>query len=112
MGAKRYIWDEESLDEDYSSLTFYHGTSNIFSISEILPAIETGNLRESWRKKLTNKAFFTDSLYSAIRYARKACEKYGGQPIVYKVKPRGVIWHIRTNEYVADSAEIICVVEF
>jgi len=38
-------------------MEFYHGTSDIFDIQELRPAIETGNLREEWRKKLTNKVF-------------------------------------------------------
>lgn len=42
-------------------MSFYHGTTDLFEMSMLLPAIETGNLREDWRKKLTDKVFFTDS---------------------------------------------------
>ena len=86
---------------------FYHGTCDAFEMEVILPAIETGNLRENWRKKLTNKVFFTDSLLSAGKYAKKAAAKYNGNPVVYRVKPIGDIWHVNTNEYVADKALII-----
>ncbi len=88
-------------------MTFYHGTTDIFKIDTIKPAQETNNLREEWRKKLTNKVFFTPSLMSAQKYAKKAAQKYGGEPIVYIVKPIGDVWHINTNEYVADRAKII-----
>ena len=88
-------------------MIFYHGTTDAFKINTIKPAQETNNLREEWRKKLTNKVFFTPSLMSAQKYAKKATQKYGGNPIVYIVKPIGDVWHINTNEYVADRAKII-----
>jgi len=88
-------------------MEFYHGTSDVFDIKELLPAIETGNLREEWRKKLTNKVFFTNSLLSAEVFAKKAVQKYGGNPVVYKVRPIGDVWHVNTNEYVADRAKIL-----
>ena len=91
--------------------TFYHGTSDILPIKNILlPANQTGNLREDWRKKLTNKVFFTDSLMSAQKYAKKAAAKYGGNPIVYEVTPIGQVWNPNTNEYVADKARIINII--
>lgn len=91
--------------------TFYHGTSDILPIDNIiLPANQTGNLREDWRKKLTNKVFFTDSLMSAQKYAKKAAAKYGGNPIVFVVRPIGQIWNPNVNEYVADKARIIGIV--
>lgn len=88
-------------------MTYYHGTTDVFEINELLPAIETGNLREEWRKKLTNKVFFTNSLLSAEKFAKKAALKYGGNPVVYEVSPVGDIWHVNTNEYVADRAKIV-----
>lgn len=90
---------------------YYHGTSTSLNIKDkILPPIETGNLREEWRGKHTNKVFFTPSLMSARKFAKKATIKYGGESIVYEVEPIGDIWHVNTNEYVADSAEIISIV--
>ena len=40
-------------------------------------------------------------------YAKKSCEKYGGNPIVYKIKPCGVIWNTNNTEFVADKAFIL-----
>ena len=68
-------------------MDFYHGTTDMFNMKMIKPAQQTNNLREEWRKKLINKVFFTTSLMSAQKYAKKAAKKYGGNPIVYKVKP-------------------------
>lgn len=88
-------------------MTFYHGTSDVFTITKLMPPQETQNLREEWRKKLLNKVFFTTSILSARKFAKKAAVKYGGNPIVYVVKPCGDVWHINTNEYVADYANIV-----
>lgn len=93
--------------EDYNNFMFYHGTSSALNITVLLPAAETGMLREEWRTKMTHKVFFTDSLLSAQQYAKKAAKKYGGYPVVYAVKPNGDVWHINNTEYVADSAEIL-----
>ena len=56
---------------------------------------------------LTNKVFFTNSLLSAEKFAKKAALKYGGNPVVYEVNPVGDVWHVNTNEYVADRAKIV-----
>ena len=88
-------------------MTFYHGTSDVFEMKEILPAMETGKLMEDWRKKWTNKVCFTNSLLSAEKFAKKAALKYGGNPVVYEVMPVGEMWHVNTNEYVADKARIL-----
>lgn len=67
---------------------FYHGTSNALGVKKIiLPPIQTKNLREEWRRKYIDKVFFTTSILSAENYAKKACKKYGGNPVVYIVKP-------------------------
>lgn len=108
----RIMMDEYTGDEEYSSLTFYHGTSDELAIDRLCPAAETGKLREEWRKKLTDKVFITDSMYSAARYAKKASKKYGGHPVVYIVRPEGDVWYTHTNEYVCDSAEIIGTANF
>lgn len=94
-------------------MIYYHGTStnlNLYIGDLLLPPIITQNLREDWRKKLTNKVFFTSSLMSAERYAKKASIKFGGEPVVYIVKPIGDIWNPNISEYVADKAKIIAVV--
>lgn len=87
---------------------FYHGTSDILGIKHnILPPIQTGNIREEWRKKYIDKIFVTTSLLSAMKFAKKASAKYGGKPVIYQAKPIGEIWHVNTNEYVADKAIVI-----
>ena len=97
----------ENYEENYEQYTFYHGTSDVFDITRILPPLVTGNKREAWRKKYTNKVFFTTSLLSAKGYAKKACSRFGGEPIVYVVRPVGDTWYVNTNEYVSDEAEIV-----
>ena len=88
--------------------TFYHGTSTIIPITKwILPPIYTHNKREHWRNKYVDKVFFTNSILSAYKFARKACEKYGGHPIVYKVKPAGQWYNTINTEYIADKALVI-----
>lgn len=90
-------------------MIFYHGTTDLFEIEDniLKPPIDTGNLREEWREKNLNKVYFTDSLLSAEKFAYKASEKYGGNSIVYKIKPIGDVIHPNTNEYMADGAKII-----
>ena len=90
---------------------FYHGTSDIFQISKIiLPPIYTGNLREEWRKKNKDIVFFTTSLLSAKKFARKAAEKYGGSPIIYEVIPIGPYYNTTNGEYIAEKARVIKIV--
>ena len=92
-------------------MVFYHGSSDALPIKNIiLPASRTGVLREDFRKKLNNKVFFTDSLMSAEKFAKKAAAKYGGNPIVYEVKPIGQVFHPNTNEYIADKAKVVKIV--
>lgn len=68
--------------------TFYHGTSTALDVGQVLlPANETTVLREEFRKKLRNVVFITTSMVSAERYAKKAVQRFGGQPVVYTVKP-------------------------
>lgn len=99
----RTYHEEESFDD----IRFYHGTSSELKIETLLPALETGILREDWRKTLCDKVFFTDSLMSAQGYAKKAARKFGGDPVVYEVCPKGEVWHLHNNEYVASAAEIV-----
>ena len=73
----------------------------------ILPPNQTGILREDWRTKNLNKVYFTSSQSSAMMYAKKACKKYGGTPIVYIVKPLGQWFHRMDTEYIADKALVL-----
>jgi len=94
---------------------FYHGTTTYFNLHKgdyILPAIETGILRESWRKKLIDKVFFTNSPLSAIKFAKKAAARFGGEPVVYMVKPCSSYYNNNTNEYIADKIIIIGVTNY
>lgn len=89
-------------------MTFYHGTTDVFNIKKILlPPTYTNNLREEWRKKYHNMVFFTTSPLSAHRFARKACEKYGGNPIVYIVKPIGQYFNTINGEYISEKALVL-----
>lgn len=88
--------------------TFYHGTSDALDIGKvILPPVITNNLREDWRKSNLNKVYFTDSQLSAQKFAWKACQKYGGEPIVYIVRPIGQYFHRVNNEYIADKMRVV-----
>ena len=51
------------------------------------------------------------SLLSAEKFAKKAAAKYGGEPIVYTVKPGVPYYNINTNEYISDRAKILAVKE-
>lgn len=100
MASKAYecwneYWADVESNEDYSALTFYHGTSDALDISCILPAAETGFLREDWRKKLTDKVFLTDSLYSAQKYAKKACSIVWRKSSCICCTPR---WRLMANQ--------------
>lgn len=53
----------------------------------------------------------TTSLVSAARYARKASNAFGGNPVIYVVEPIGYCDNNRVNEYIADKAKIIDKVE-
>lgn len=89
-------------------MIFYHGTTDIFHINDkrIKSPLETGILREDWRKKLIDKVFITTSFVSAESYAKKACKRFGGNPIIYIVEPIGYCYNICSNEYIADNASI------
>ena len=89
-------------------MKFYHGTTDVFNIKKvILPPTYTNNLREGWRKKYRNMIFFTTSLLSASKFARKACEKYGGNPVVYEVRPIGQYFNTTHGEYISEKALVI-----
>lgn len=87
---------------------FYHGTTDKLPIQKILlPPTITDIQREEWRKKYVDKVFFTDSIVSANMYAKKACKKYGGNPVIYIVKPIGQFFNTISTEYIADKALVV-----
>lgn len=89
--------------------TFYHGTSSAVGVNNvILPPDTTGVLRESFRTSMRGVVFLTTSKLSAIKYAQKACELFGGKPVVYEAKPDPLsISHRMDNEYICDYALVI-----
>lgn len=96
------------MQKSKKSITFYHGTSTALNIGEqILPSIQTGTLREHWRKKNIDKVFFTTSQLSAMQFANKAVAKYGGEPVVYLVKPVGQYFQLTHGEYIAQRAFVV-----
>ena len=97
------------MDNDYvNRLIFYHGTTDAFKIKKVLlPPIHTNNLREDWRKKYHDVVFFTSSLLSASKFAKKACKKYGGNPVIYEVKPIGQYFNTIYGEYISEKALIV-----
>lgn len=88
--------------------TFFHGTTDTLPVKKVLlPPSATKIKREEWRTKYTDSVFFTDSLLSAMKYAKRACVKYGGNPVVYVVKPIGQFFNTIPGEYVADKALVL-----
>lgn len=89
-------------------MTFYHGTSDALPIKNmILPPAQTKVKREDWRKNLADMVFITSSLKSAEMYAKKAAEKYGGNPVVCEVAPVGWLHQIKGEDYIAPCAKVI-----
>ena len=86
-------------------MTYYHGTS-IAGLQEILPPAETGYLREDFRKKFMDCVFVTPLRKSAEMYARKCAAKFGGQPVVYEVRPVNPC-EINVAQYVCDKAFVV-----
>ena len=86
-------------------MTYYHGTS-IPNLKVILPPIETRVLREDFRKKFMDCVFVTPSRLSAANYAKKCALKFGGQPVVYEVRPINPT-EINRSQYKCDRAIVL-----
>lgn len=90
------------------AVKLYHGTTRAFGeVEYLLPPMSTGVLREGWRKKQTDVVFLTSSLPAAEKYAQKACEKFGGTPIVYQVGVCKNAKQLHDGQYVCDSAHVV-----
>lgn len=88
-------------------MIFYHGTTTNIKVNKVLlPSNETGVLREDFRKNLQDKVFVTISKPSAIKYAKKAAQQFGGEGIVYTVKPDYYSLIKKGTEYICDKAFI------
>ena len=83
-------------------MTYYHGTS-VSGLTEILPPSETNTLREDFRQKLLDYVFVTPLRKSAEAYAWKCTLKFGGQPVVYEVKPINPTEY-NVSQYICDKA--------
>lgn len=86
-------------------MTYYHGTS-VSGLREILPPTETNILREDFRHKYLDCVFVTPLKKSAEAYARKCVQKFGGQAVVYEVRPINP-HEINTSQYVCDKAYVL-----
>lgn len=87
---------------------FYHGTSTNVNVNgKLLPPIVTQNLRETFRKKLQDKVFITDSKVSAEKYAKKATAHFGGKEVIYTVEPHYQSLIKNGTEYLTDCAVIL-----
>jgi hypothetical protein len=91
--------------------TFFHGTSSALGISdELLPPGQTLVLSEAGRLRNLDKVFFTADEGSARIYAAKAVKRFGGKPVVLKVRPKGSMVVLQaskgTTVFMADSATI------
>ena len=88
-------------------MKYYHGTSSSLDVkSYLLPSIDTDVLREDFRSKLRDVVFVTSSVVSAEKYAKKAVDRFGGDPVVMIVSPIGAR-RINNNEYVCDKAIVL-----
>jgi hypothetical protein len=87
-------------------MTFYHGTS-VSGLTEILPPVETKVLREDFRHSFLDCVFVTPLKKSAEAYAKKCAAKFGGQPIVYEVRPVNP-HEINVSQYICDRATVVC----
>lgn len=86
-------------------MKYYHGTS-IVGLKEILPPIDTDNLREDFRSGFRDCVFVTPLKRSAETYARKCAAKFEGTPIVYEVDPVNLI-SLNVGQYICDKAFVI-----
>lgn len=87
------------------TMTYYHGTS-VSGLTEILPPIETNNLREDFRHSFLDCVFVTPLKRSAEAYARKCAAKFGGDPVVYEVKPVNPS-ELNVSQYICDKAIVL-----
>ena len=89
-------------------LKLYHGTSDALDIKKnIVPPVQSGQLRESFRSRHLDDCYATTSLLSAKKYACKASSMFGGNPVVFEVKPLGPISNINNNEYICTRYKVV-----
>ena len=86
-------------------MTYYHGTS-VSGLTEILPPTETNILREDFRHSFLDCVFVTPLKKSAEAYAKKCAAKFGGDPVVYEVKPVNPS-EVNVSQYICDKAIVL-----
>lgn len=86
-------------------MTYYHGTS-IPGLRVILPPSDTDVLREDFRHNFLDCVFVTPLKKSAEAYARKCAATFGGDPVVYEVRPVNPT-EINVSQYICDKAYVI-----
>lgn len=66
---------------------FYHGTSSLANIDDVIlpPEAHDFGINEQERTKNLDKVFFTTLPKYALTYARRACSRVGGTPVLLKV---------------------------
>lgn len=88
-------------------MQFFHGTSSALKITgTLLPALSTLTQREN-RTRNIDVVFITKSKPSAEKYARKACEKYGGTPVVLTITPVDDCYRLSNTEWICKEALVI-----
>ena len=104
----KYI-DEFYQEERIKNQSYYHGTSDVFNIPfRIYPPEATGVIREEIRVGNRDVVYVTPSYDLAYKYALKAVDKFGGNPIVYEVIPDfNTLAHRIDYEYTTAYAEVI-----
>ncbi len=99
------------LSHLHENVNYYHGTSDVVEIENVIrPSSETGRLQEFGRKKNLDKVFVTRDIGSARIYAGRAVNRFGGNPVIYRVAPHNVEpinENPGTTVYKADWAEVI-----
>lgn len=72
--------------------TLYHGTSTSLDLSvgdQLLSPEHSSKLSELGRKKNLDLVFLTPDFNYAKVYAGRSVRQFGGEPVVYTVKPVG-----------------------
>ena len=66
---------------------FYHGTSSNANIGDVIlpPEAHKFGVNEPGRTKNLDKVFFTTLPDYALTYARRACSRMGGVPVLFKI---------------------------
>lgn len=85
---------DDSPKEKETQEKYYHGTNlgDLKPGSLVLPPSKTGRVSEKGRKVNLDKVFFTKDPRSALIYAGRAVQSFGGgTPTVYQVEPQGPI---------------------